>query len=265
MSSNPTEDKNVKNRFKGNIRKVLYWSATGILAAVFVFAALMIARHFYDEKKSAGQFEELTELIQETEPETPEVKEPTAAEKYASVEAQNADFVGWIKIEGTRVDYPVVQKTSDPHYYLRRGFDKKYSYYGVPYVAGICTVDGCDNTIIYGHNMTNGTMFSDLGKYTSKEYWEEHRFIQFDTLEGYGTYEIIAVFKTVSGAKDEFKYHQFAEGDEDAFKNYVSECKARALYETELTAVPGDRLLTLSTCEYSRKNGRLAIVAKRIK
>ncbi len=253
-----------KDFLKSKAGRVLYWCLMGLLLAVFLVAAFMIARHFYEEKKSAEQFDSLVKLTQPAEPQTPQVKEPTAAEKYASVLAQNDDFVGWIRIPETRIDYPVVQTPDSPNYYLRRGFDKKYSYYGVPYVAEICTIDDCDNTIIYGHNMTNGSMFSDLQKYRSKEFWQGHRYVQFDTMEGFGVYEIIAVFKTAAGAKNEFKYYKFADGDEQAFADYVAECKSRSLYDTGVTAVEGDRLITLSTCEYSRDNGRMAIVAKKI-
>ncbi len=245
--------------------KILYWCLVGILAAVFLLAAFMIARHFYEAERSAGQFEDLTALTQEAVSETPEAKEPTAAEKYAPVLAQNEDFVGWIKIEGTRIDYPVVQSTYKANYYLRRGFDKKYSYYGVPYVAELCEMETSDNIIIYGHNMNNGSMFSDLEKYRSEKFWQEHRYITFDTLQGFGTYEILAVFQTAAGAKDEFAYHKFADGSREDFDQYVSKCKALSLYDTGVTAQKGDRLITLSTCEYTRENGRFAVVAKKIK
>lgn len=246
--------------------RVLYWCLVGLLVAIFLFAGFMIGRHFYEAEKSEGQFEDLAELTQQQPPETerPEFREPTAAEKYAPVLAQNEDFVGWIKIEGTRIDYPVVQSTYKANYYLRRGFDKKYSYYGVPYASEICEIATSDHITVYGHNMNNGSMFSDLEKYRSKEFWEGHRYIQFDTLSGYGTYEILAVVKTVAGAEDEFEYYKFVDGNEQEFERFVDECKAYALYETGVTAAEGDRLITLSTCEYSKKNGRLAVIAKKI-
>lgn len=255
-----------KDFLKGKAGRVLYWGLIGVLAAVFLLAAFMIARHFYEAEKSEGQFEELAFLTQQTEPETEatEEKAPTAAEKYATVLAQNEDFVGWIKIEGTRIDYPVVQSLYEANYYLRRGFDKKYSYYGVPYASEICDIETADNITVYGHNMTNGSMFSDLGKYRSEEFWKEHRYIQFDTLSGYGTYEILAVIKTVAGAETEFEYYKFTDGNETEFAEFIAQCKARSLYETGVTAEKGDRLLTLSTCEYSNKNGRLAVIAKKI-
>lgn len=244
--------------------RILYWVALGIFAAVFLFAAFMIFRYFYDAEKSAGQFEELTALTEQAQPETSQATEPTPKEKYASVLAQNEDFVGWIKIPDTRIDYPVVQTPHSPNYYLRRGFDKKYSYYGVPYAAESCDVYTSDNVVIYGHNMTNGSMFSDLEKYRSKSFYEGHRYITFDTLEDFGTYEIIAVFQTVAGSENEFEYFIFDDGDAEEFNAYVAECKARSLYDTGVTAQDGDRLITLSTCEYTHENGRLAVVAKKI-
>lgn len=261
---------NIKTFLNTKSGRILYWTVFGLLVAVFLFAAFMIARHFYEAEKSAEQFEELSALTEQVQPESSpeevtEPAEPTAAEKYASVLAQNDDFVGWIKIEGTKIDYPVVQTPHKQNYYLRRGFDKKYSYYGVPYAAENCNVNTSDNVVIYGHNMNNGTMFSDLEKYRSKSYFESHRYITFDTLEGFGTYEIIAVFQTVAKSKNEFEYFMFDDGTAEEFNDYVQKCKELSYYDTGVTAVDGDRLITLSTCEYSHENGRLAVVAKKIK
>ena len=249
---------------KWNWKRILYWSVVVALAVVFAVSAFMVIRNLREEANSAEQFEALEELI----PEVPknEAGEPTlsAAEKYAEVAAKNADFVGWISIEGTAINYPVVQTPEDPEYYLRRGYDKKYSYYGVPFADADCIIPGGDNIVIYGHNMDNGTMFAGLRHYRGKAYFEKHRYVRFDTLEGYGTYEVLAVFKTT--ADNEFKYYQFTEAAEAAeFEAYVAKCKQRSLYETGVTAAYGDELLTLSTCEYSVDDGRLVVVAKRIK
>lgn len=113
--------------------------------------------------------------------------------------------------------------------------------------------------------MNNGTMFADLFKYESKDFYREHKIIRFDTLSGFGEYEIVAVFKTVAYSEQGFKYYHFtrAESAED-FDDYIAQCKALSLYDTGVTAEYGDRLITLSTCEYSRKNGRMVVVAKRI-
>ena len=124
-----------------------------------------------------------------------------------------------------------------------------------------------DNIIIYGHHMNDGTIFASLMKFKDKNFWEKHKTVSFDTLTDRQTYELIAVFKTVvyTDSPDSFKYYQFvnAETDED-FTAYVEKCKELSLYDTRVTAEYGDKLLTLSTCEYSRTNGRLVVVAKLI-
>ncbi len=243
--------------------KFFYWCAMVVLVGVFLFSAFMIFRYVIDAKKSEESFEELATLMPEIPPEKDETP-PTAAETYAPVLAQNDDFVGWLKIDGTKIDYPVLQTPDHKNYYLRRGFDKKYSYYGVPYMAEYCKINESDNLVIYGHNMNNGSMFYDLTKYADPSFYKEHRYIQFDTMESFGAYEIIAVFKTTAYAEGEFEYFRFVEGDQSAFDQFVSTCKGLSLYDIEATAEYGDRLITLSTCEYSRKNGRFVVVAKRI-
>ena len=112
--------------------------------------------------------------------------------------------------------------------------------------------------------MNDGSMFAGLMKFKDKSFWEKHKTISFDTLTDRQTYEVIAVFKTVvyTDSPESFKYYQFvnAETAED-FTAYVEKCKELSLYDT---AEYGDKLLTLSTCEYSRTNGRLVVVAKLI-
>ena len=236
-----------------------------MLIAIFLFSGSMIAYYLYDGHQSKNQYQQLSQMVH-PQAVLPGAKEPTAAEKYAPLPEKNEDFIGWIKIEGTRVDYPVVQKQDAKNYYLRRGFDKKYSYYGVPYAFEDATFQEADNFVIFGHHMDNGSMFSDLVQYTSKEFYEQHKQIRFDTLDGFGTYEIIAVLKTVAGGENEFQYYKFSKAaSADEFESYVAECKSRSLYSIDATAKYGDKLITLSTCEYSKENGRLAVVAKRIK
>ena len=124
-----------------------------------------------------------------------------------------------------------------------------------------------DNIIIYGHHMNDGSMFAGLMKFKDKSFWEKHKTVSFDTLTDRQTYEVIAVFKTVvyTDSPDSFKYYQFVNADTaEDFTAYVEKCKKLSLYETGITAEYGDKLLTLSTCEYSRTNGRLVVVAKLI-
>ena len=124
-----------------------------------------------------------------------------------------------------------------------------------------------DNVVIYGHHMKNGSMFADLEKFKSKEFWQEHKTISFSTVTDRYEYEIVAVFKTVvyTDSPDSFKYYHFvnAETPED-FSAFIEKCRELSLYDTGVSAEYGDKLITLSTCEYSRTNGRFVVVAKRI-
>ena len=181
---------------------------------------------------------------------------------------ENADMVGWIQIEGTGIDYPVMQTPADPNYYLKHDFEKHYTDYGCPFMQADCdALCPSDNLIIYGHNMKDGSMFADLAKYRSKDFWQSHKTVWFDTALGSCAYEIFAVIHTTvqADAANAFPFYRFvdAAAPED-FAAYVSACKARALYDTVIFAEYGDKLLTLSTCDNITDNGRLLVIAKRI-
>lgn len=109
-----------------------------------------------------------------TEDEAPEETPVTAYEKYAAVYEQNPDFAGWITIPGTNIDYPVMQSIDNPNFYLKHAFDGSYSSYGVPYAQENCDLKLSDNIILYGHHMNDGSMFADLCKYESEDFYREH-------------------------------------------------------------------------------------------
>lgn len=243
-------------------------------AAIFLYSGLMLRQHHVEQTETAEAFSSVADLVLK-EPENnstesiPVEEEPaapmTAREKYAEVYAENSDFVGWISIEGTAIDYPVMQSVDHPNYYLRRGFDKEYSKYGVPYIQEDCVLGSSDNLIIYGHHMNDGSMFADLCSYKNKAFWQTHPTIRFDTLEGCGVYEIVAVLKTVVYSQNGFRYFDFVELDDPArFDAYIARCKALSLYDTGVETGYGDKLITLSTCEYSRENGRMVVVARKV-
>lgn len=252
-----------------------------LFAALLLFSGIMVCREIMDSRQSAQAFESLAELVQrkpnldiqpDDEISQPEDKssidtpapEITATDKYAVIHEKNSDFVGWLRIEGTNINYPVMQSPDNPNFYLKHNFDKEYSNYGVPYVQENCELGVSDNAIIYGHHMDDGSMFADLCKYESEDFYREHKAIHFDTMDGFGEYEIVAVFKTVAYSNAGFPYFLFVNADKpEDFDDFIAKCKELALYDTGVTAENGDKLITLSTCEYSRDNGRMVIVAKR--
>lgn len=264
-------------------KKKIGIAITAVFAAAALFCGIMFAVQYSDAKNSEDAFSELSEMIVvpetdavveseefiETDPEALTDEEIAAAiaaaahEKYSALFDQNDDFIGWISIEGTNVNYPVMQTPDNPDYYLKHSFEKTYSDYGVPYIEESCAVGLSNNVVIYGHHMKNGSMFADLCKYTDKSFYEDHKTIQFDTLSTLGKYEVVAVFKFNTN-KETFKYNECCTMNEEAFKDFVSQVHERELYDTGVDAEYGDQLLTLSTCEYTYTNGRLAVIAKKV-
>lgn len=184
---------------------------------------------------------------------------------YQKIREQNSDLVGWVKIEGTKIDYPVLQTPDDPNFYLKHDFDKKASVYGAPYVAEECDLSqDCKNIVIYGHHMKNGSMFASLDEYLDPAYREAHPIVQFDTLEEYGDYEVMAVFAINAADPDNPLYRYISGANEEVFGEYVSYVQQHSVYDMGVTAEWGDHLLSLVTCEYTHKDGRLIVVAKKI-
>lgn len=209
--------------------------------------------------------EELSELPEETEETTePQDNPPTVLNQYAELYLDNPDMVGWIKIEDTDINYPVMQTPNYEDYYLHRNFDGEYSFRGCIYVEESCDVFApSDNVIIYGHNMKDGSMFGYLCKYVDQSFCEEHRYITFDTILEQRTYEIVAVFKTSASVGKGFEYNAFIDASsEEDFEEFASTIMELAMYDLGTEISYGDKLIMLSTCEYTLNNGRLVVVAK---
>ncbi len=193
--------------------------------------------------------------------------ELTVLEEYETLYNKNKRLIGWLKIEGTNIDYPVLQ-TTDNVFYLDHNFDQEYDKNGSLFLDAACdVVHRNTNLIIYGHHMRSGKMFGNLNKYSSESYYKDHATIQFDTIYEKGTYQVMYVFRSRIYNEDEivFKYYQFFDAvSEKEFDSNMQEMAALSLYDTGVTASFGDELLTLSTCDNSETDGRFVVVAKRI-
>lgn len=180
----------------------------------------------------------------------------------------NEDIIGWLEIDNTKINFPVLQG-SDNEYYMTHTYNKKYSSDGSIFLDKDYDWNiPSSNLLIYGHNNKNGNMFQDLLKYEDENYYKEHPNIRFTTVDDDSQYEIISVFKSRVYYKSEqnvFRYYFFINADnEEDYNYYVEESKKASLYDTEKTAIYGEQLLTLTTCEYSQEDGRFVIVAKKI-
>lgn len=268
------------------MKKTLFVVVVILLLVAFGVSAFLVGSYLMESKEQEEKYDalasiaaaerETTEAATEatteapTETTAPETTAPTEATEpkmiYEDIYAENQDTVGWITIPGTKVNYPVMQTPDDPNYYLERDFYHKYSKGGTLYAWSAADINApSDNITIFGHNMANGSMFATLSNYTNKYYWEDNSLILFDTLYEYHTYKIYAVFTTSANIGEGYSYHQFVDADnEKEFNSFVSTVKSLSLYETGITPVYGDKLIALSTCEYTHDNGRLVVCAVRI-
>lgn len=200
-----------------------------------------------------------------TEPEETEPPVREIMEKFQERYGQNPDFFGWLTIDGTRIDYPVMHSVEDNYKYLHADFDGSYYYPGIPYVDSKCNVDS-DNLLIYGHNMNDGSMFHTLMRYESESFWEENPTICFSDLYGDYEYEVLAAFRDQIYLKTDtcFKFYQFIDAaDEAEFDYAISQFQEKSIYDTGVEAEYGDKLITLITCAYHVEDGRFVVVARR--
>ena len=245
------------------VKKVLYVFCIMLLISSILISSYCIYKELKQNKEQENNFEELIEIVEQTNPEEKEQEETVI--NIDNLYAINSDIVGWLRINDTTINYPIMQTKSDPNYYLHRDFYKKYSSYGTPYMSEECSINTSDNLVIYGHHMNHKKVFGALEDYKSKEFYENHKVIEFTTLEEKQKYEIFAVFKTVVYSKNTFKYYNFVNfSSEDEFNIFINRCKELSFYETNINPQYQDKFITLSTCEYSNKNGRLVVIARKI-
>ena len=224
-----------------------------------------------------------------TEP--PATEAPTMLPEYAAIYEKNNDLVGWINISALKIKYPVMQTPDRQDYYLRRDFYGNHNTSGCIYVREACDVFApSDNVIVYGHAMKTGDMFGRLYYYQDKSYCEKHPYFTFDTLYEHHDYQIVAVFRTSGTWGIGYPYHIFNDAaNKEEFNKFIADIKGASFtldkgkvdgtnlfygsvyYDSGIVPQYGDKLVTLSTCEYTlrdpgtnEKNGRLAIVAIRV-
>lgn len=189
--------------------------------------------------------------------------------KLKKIQQENADIVAWLEIEGSKINYPVLQ-TNNNSFYMIHNYKKEYSKDGSLFLDKDYDWNlPSTNLLIYGHNnIGSQEMFADLMNYKDQNYYNMHKTIRLTTNNEDSEYEIIAVFLSrvyYKSEKNVFRYYFFINAEnEEQFNEYVQNSKKASLYETNVTAKYGDQLLTLSTCSYHTEDGRLAVVAKKV-
>lgn len=236
-----------------------------VLVGGFIFGATMVTKTVVTAEHEAQTFREIAELVDD---DNDEVAEDGTLRKYDALYKKNPDFFGWLKIEDTEIDYPVMYRPGDNETYLHTDFYGDYSESGMLFMDGSCPSDG-STALIYGHHMRNGSMFGSLPKFCDEKFYEKHKIIWFDTRYEQRDYEIVSVLYSeaydIEEEQHHYCYYKHTDlSDEAEFNEYIAFVKANALYETGVTPKYGERILTLSTCNYHTEDGRLVVVAREV-
>lgn len=249
--------------------KIVVIILLAVFVAGFAIGGFMVLRNYLNAKHEAETFDELVALVDESDRDGEDKinKDTGTLRKYDELYKRNPDFFGWLKIEGTVINYPVMYSPEEPERYLHLDFYGDYSDSGSLFMDGDCPADG-STALIYGHHMNNGSMFGSLPDYVDYEFYKKHKIIFFDTRYEQRDYEVVAALYSEVYPEDQEQYHYCYYkhknlSDEGEFNEYISFIKANALYDTGVTPKYGDQILTLSTCNYHTKDGRFVLVARR--
>ena len=259
-----------------------------ILLSILIILSLIYIINFFSLKQEAKEQSKLLNAIDIYETEsTKEVIQNISEDEEEAIEEnieeqknetermlqvkelqqQNADIIGWIEIENTNINYPVLQGT-DNSYYMTHNYKKEKSKNGSIFLNADYNWNiPSNNLLIYGHNLGNGMMFQELLKYEKESFYQEHPVIRFTTVEEDAEYEIISAFKSrvyYKSEKNVFRYYFFLNSEsEEEYNQFVKNAKNASLYSIDATANYGDQLITLSTCSYYVEDGRFAVVGRK--
>ena len=265
----PMKQEIIRQLKKQENKRKLMVSFLSIIAAA---SLLYLAFYTFYYQKNNVDYKQLADLKDENTGVkvhlTEEKDKPPILEKYKTLYGKNKKLIGWLKIDDTNIDYPVMQ-TVNNEYYLDHNYNQEYDKNGSLFLDKDCNAAFPNtNMIIYGHHMKTGNMFGNLNYYSKESYFKEHPQFQFDTIYEEGVYDIMYVFRSRIYSEEEivFKYYQFLDATSaDEFYSYMDEMANLSLYDTGVTASYGDKLITLSTCDSSEEDGRFVVVAKKVK
>ena len=236
-----------------------------ILLVIIICSVIYIVKYFLAREEVKEESNLLNTITVDKTDITPKKTERML--QVEELKKKNSDIIGWIEIEGTRINYPVLQG-EDNDFYMNRNSDKEESVYGALFLdAGYDWNIESNNFLIYGHNMQDGSMFNNLLNYADKEYYEEHPIIRFTTTQEDAKYEIISAFRSRVYYKSEtnvFRYYNFINAEnEEEYNEFVKNAKASSIYDTGITANYGDDLITLITCSYHVDDGRFVVIGRK--
>lgn len=233
--------------------KIIRILLISIFSITILISSYLILKELQDNKNQRQTYKDIKQTIKPIEEDLKRDISPLFSE--------NPDFIAWINIQGTKLDYPVMHTPEQPEKYLRLDFHQKYSRHGVPFLDGRSTLES-DNLIIYGHNMKDGTMFAPMKKFLDQDFLREHSLIEFETGEAIRYFEIFALL-TIDA------YHPWYDfilnTQQEDYHRVVNSILKDNQYKTEINIEEDHRFLTLSTCYGKDRDGRMVIIAKEVK
>lgn len=249
-----------KQKKKGN---AIYNILIIICILVFLGSGGYLAMQLYDYFDASNTRNNLEKMVGEVDKETKLID-------YSKLYQENNDFVGWVKINGTKIDYPVVKYT-DNEKYLSTDF------YGKPHRLGTVFADSratltkeyqSDNVVLYGHSAKDGSYFNDVRNYNKLDYYKKHPFVTFNTMYDNSDYVIIGcvLVDALDSSENGFIYSNYVEFTDDAnYQEFMKKLTERNYYVSPIDVNKDDKYITLSTCEYVFEEARMAIFARKLR
>lgn len=242
---------------------------TIVATCILLYASYHLIVIFYDYYKNNQVMDDLQDLYYEKPEENTLLKKEVNEEKHIrsgfdTLLEKNDEVVGWITINDTKIDYPIVQ-AKDNEKYLARNFYNDYSRAGSIFMdyRNDITSESDKNYILYGHRTKDGSMFQHLTKYLEEDFFKEHQTFEFETLYGSYEAEVFAVYQTMTN----FDYIRTDFSEAESFSKFINEVHEESLYNNDLDITEDDQIITLSTCDYKLDpdEGRLVVQAKLVK
>ena len=241
-------------------KKYLVISIVCIVAAVVSFA---IGIYQYFQQKNAGrEYEEIRETVKTDEKKVVEDDPAEIPIDFASLQEQNPDVYAWITVPGTNIDYPILQSETDNSYYLDHTMDGTESPEGSIFTENYNSKDFEDpNTVIYGHNMKNGSMFQNLHNYQDREFFENYSDVTIYTPDAIRHYKIFAAYLY----DNRHILQSFDFSDPWVYKQYLDQIFSirdmNSMIDTDTEVGVEDKIITLSTCYGTQHDVRYLVQA----
>lgn len=239
------------------LKKILIFSAVILAAAVFLLSAYKIFATLIDYRRAEDSYGSLISQVVKREEQS--ASETPITVDFDELLKQNSDAVGWIYCENTPINYPILQ-SSDNNYYLRRMINRKYSSSGSVFMDYRSAADFSSlNSIVYGHNMKNDTMFGTFPKYENQEYYDAHPVIWLLTPQRNFKIELLAGYVTSSTSE---AYNEIFSKNE--LKKHIDNAVEKSSFKSTADLTGVEKIITLSTCSYEYSNARYVLIGSLI-